>query len=1234
MLTRLSGSVLRRTQTLADLGRSFSEHQGSLRAAALTYTTILSLVPFLAIAFSVLKGLGVQNALEPLLLQVAGESSRETVQRIVDYVNNTNVKSLGMIGLLMLMVTVLSLLSTIEEAFNTTWGVKESRPLSRRFSDYLSVVVVGPLLLVVALSMTTTLQSQWLVQWLIHKTVLGEAVVALFRLVPYISIWCALTFLYVFIPNVQVRFRSAVLGGVVAGTIWQIAQWGYFHFQVGVAGYNAIYGTLAALPIFLVWVYTSWLIVLFGLEVVKAHHGSHPVYRPPRRAPSVYANKRLPSRRIRRAAQRIVVRLVPLALTAALWCALPGMVGTADAARASISVVMDDNYPPFVFRSPDGTLQGILVDQWRLWEQKTGVRVVLHATDWGRAQQRMQKGEFDLIDTIFKTEERARIYSFSAPYQKIEQPIYFESSIAGIKGLSSVQGFTVAVKEGGAIIDHLRAHGVNSLEIYPSYEAIIRAAKAGTVSVFAVDQPPARYFLHKYGIAGRFKHSAPIRTGYFHRAVLKGNETLLEQVENGFRQITDKEYRQIEQTWYGSSESNTWLARWWLVVVALIAAPVAVLLLWNWSLRRMVTRRTEQLQQSEELYRELVQQAGSIILRWNREGVLTFVNEYGLHYFGFTAEELVGRNVCDTIVPQWQEDGANLREMMGQIFENPAAFRDNINQNIRKGGERVWIAWSNQPISDESGRVLEMLSIGADITGRKAAEEALSHSEERFRLFMQHFPGLAFLKDVDLRVVFANDGFERYLGIPPGEMLGKNNYELFPAEFAEKISVDDRALLATGQPLRVEEQYGGRTWITYKFLLPQEGDAPLVGGFNLDISDLKRVERELDEARREAESANEAKSLFLANMSHEIRTPLNAIIGINSIMLERLASGELRDLIKDSSFAANNLLDIISDVLDISKIEAGKLSIVAIPFELRLLVTQLERMFGMLAREKGLQLIVSMTSGLPDWLQGDPARIQQIGVNLLSNAIKFTEQGTIELAVDGTVCDDGDLVLSLRVKDSGKGIAPENLERIFCPFVQEDLTTTRRYGGTGLGLAISRQLAAMMGGGIEVVSQLGEGSTFTCTVRCQTSVRPEPKETPVMSNRAQHTLRILVAEDSLVNTKMMEAILRMERHRARFVENGCEAVAAWREETFDLILMDIQMPEMDGVQATQEIRRLEAERGNGRTPIIALTAYAMSGDRERFLAGGMDGYLAKPITVDQLREVLSRHGRGEESCGA
>jgi YihY family inner membrane protein len=1113
VVQRLPLAMQRPVHFFIDLVSAFNEHQVSLRAAALTYTTILSLVPFLAIAFAVLKGFGVQNALEPVLLQVVGESSREVVSRIIGYVNNTNVKSLGLIGLLALLVTVINLLTSIEEAFNAICGVAETRSLQRRFSDYLSVVVVGPLLLMVAMSMTTTLQSQWLVQWLINHTWLGDAILLLFRLVPYVSVWIAMTFLYSYLPNAKVPLRSALLGGVVAGTIWQVTQWGYFHFQVGVANYNAIYGALAALPIFLVWIYTSWLIVLFGLELVRAHQQQRPSYLPPRRAPLASAPKRIPVRRYRRTAgHRIGLLLVGL-LTSLL---LVGIAGPLQAAPREIRVVLDDNYPPFVFKNPGGQLQGVLVDQWRLWEQKTGIKASLYAMNWAEAQRRMDAGEFDVIDMVFKTEARLQKYNFTPPYQKIDQPIYFDAEIQGITDIRSLAGFTVGVKEGGAIIGFLQQQGITALVTYPSYEAIIQAAKEHKVSVFSVDQPAANYFLHKYNLIDRFKRTAPIHSGQFHRAVRKGDAKLLALVNDGFTRINAAELRRIDEQWFGTAIGRRvnwnylWLGGGATVVLAVL------LVLSNLGLRRLVTRRTAELRRSEEQYRVLVQQSDSIILRWNRAGEAVFINDYGARFFGYEHSELEGHSLFETIVPSRQDDGRDLLAMLREIFDQPEQYRTNVNQNQRKNGELVWISWNNRPIYDEQGVAVEILSFGSDVSALKQVEEELIESKA-----------------------------------------------------------------------------------------------------------------ELEKAREQAEAANEAKSLFLANMSHEIRTPLNAVIGINSLLVERVEAGELKELAQDAMAAANNLLDIISDVLDLSKIEAGKLALVSVPFDPRLVVNQLERMFGLLAQEKGISLEMAISSSLPSPLAGDPARIQQIGVNLLGNAIKFTEQGKVRLELSGRTLDTGQVELALKVTDSGKGISPENIERIFNPFIQEDLSTTRKFGGTGLGLTISRRLAELMGGTLSVESRPGQGSSFTATVRCTTCCELAPQR-PKEAVRGQtlRSLRILVAEDAVVNRKMMEALLRMERHRARFVENGREAVAAWREEPFDLILMDIQMPEMDGIQATTEIRQAEAVTG-GHTPIIALTAYAMSGDKDRFLKAGMDGYLAKPITVDQLRELLLSYEGGQ-----
>jgi len=250
--------------------RNFLNDQCMLRASALAFTTILSLVPFLALTFSVLKGFGVQHRVEPLVMEQLSGGSQEVASKIIAYIDNTSMGSLGAFGLLALIIAVLTLLGNIEEALNAIWGVDETRSLRRKFSDYFSVVIVAPLLLFIAVSMTSFLESQSVLKWLVENSYAGEFLLSTLHLVPYMITWIALTFLYIFSPNTTVRILPAILGGVLAGTFWQMAQWGYIHFQVGVANYNAIYGTVAVLPIFMVWIYTSWLIVLFGAEIVHA----------------------------------------------------------------------------------------------------------------------------------------------------------------------------------------------------------------------------------------------------------------------------------------------------------------------------------------------------------------------------------------------------------------------------------------------------------------------------------------------------------------------------------------------------------------------------------------------------------------------------------------------------------------------------------------------------------------------------------------------------------------------------------------------------------------------------------------------------------------------------------------------------------------------------------------------------------------------------------------------------
>ena len=410
----------------------------------------------------------------------------------------------------------------------------------------------------------------------------------------------------------------------------------------------------------------------------------------------------------------------------------------------------------------------------------------------------------------------------------------------------------------------------------------------------------------------------------------------------------------------------------------------------------------------------------------------------------------------------------------------------------------------------------------------------------------------------------------------------------------------------------------------------------------------QRLQRSMEESLQladKAESANKAKSEFLANMSHEIRTPLNGILGFLELLQKdgRLIEQQQK-YIATALASGETLLQLINNILDFSKIEAGKMEIAVTELDLMDLVKEVAEFFATQAHKKGIELTCHVAEGIPSALRGDPMRLRQVLVNLLGNAVKFTEKGNISLDVSLEAEKEQEVVVRFKVRDTGIGISPDALPCIFSAFAQEDGSTTRRYGGTGLGLSIAGQLAQMMGGTIAVESVPGKGSLFHFTARLEKQRRPvdraesrpsssrriessEPQDRPA-DRKPFTSSRILLVEDNPVNQALSTAMLAYFGCYADLAENGLEALEKLNTERYDLILMDCQMPEMDGYDATAAIRKEEAayrEMGEDRhIPIVALTAHAMEGDREICLRAGMDDYLSKPFKIEELHSILFR----------
>lgn len=386
------------------------------------------------------------------------------------------------------------------------------------------------------------------------------------------------------------------------------------------------------------------------------------------------------------------------------------------------------------------------------------------------------------------------------------------------------------------------------------------------------------------------------------------------------------------------------------------------------------------------------------------------------------------------------------------------------------------------------------------------------------------------------------------------------------------------------------------------------------------------------ESRKAAEAASIAKTQFLANMSHELRTPMNAILGMTDLALSEELPPKVRDYLQTARESADTLLDIVNEILDLSRIEAGGLELESTVFSLRKEVELVIKTLRLRAAEKGLALIYNLPSQVPDFVIGDPLRFRQILINLVYNAIKFTHRGKIAVRADVKEQTTESALLEFSVSDTGIGIRPEDQERIFNPFTQADASTTRKYGGTGLGLTISRKLVELMNGQLRVESMPDQGSTFYFSLNLEiprsTDMESREAGKPPPPSLRKRELQILLAEDTPTNQKVAKYLLNRRGHNVEIAQNGQEALDMIAQHDYDVILMDIQMPVMDGLQATMAIREM-ADPAKARVPIIAMTAHAMKEDAERCIAAGMDAYISKPLQFEEFIELVELLGDAE-----
>ncbi|MBW8756266.1 MAG: PAS domain S-box protein [Burkholderiales bacterium] len=668
-------------------------------------------------------------------------------------------------------------------------------------------------------------------------------------------------------------------------------------------------------------------------------------------------------------------------------------------------------------------------------------------------------------------------------------------------------------------------------------------------------------------------------------------------------------------------------------------------------LEELVHQRTRALEaavaariQSENFAQTMTDHQPTLLAYVDRAHQVQFANRAWLGWFGKTRDEVIGRDVRESVgAVMLQPDEDVVAKVLRGEAQGTAA-------EMRGADGRVGNFWIYRLPDVVDGDIRGYFFIATDVTEMRRSERRLQElngkliqAESFTRGIADNLPVRVAYWDADERCRFANKVYCEWIGKSLDQVLGKTKAEIFDyGQKPERLAHAKRALEGSTQKFESEEvSADGRYGIWEVQYIPDLQRGEVRGFFMLasDITASKRAQADLETlnlelvaARDAAEEAAQAKSAFLANMSHEIRTPMNVIIGLTHLMQRDAHDAATSDRLGKVGDAAMHLLDIINDILDLSKIDAGKLVLAPVDFSVDALLARAMALVTDGARRKGLALTVDR-GNLPQALRGDALRLSQVLVNLLSNAVKFTSRGSVVLRCDVVGQAGSEWTIRFSVRDTGVGISPEAQARLFTPFEQADGSTTRRFGGTGLGLSIARELAQLMGGEVGVESEPGRGSEFWFTARLQAAgALPHAAAGPVdavidgqgveRALKARHAgARVLIADDNRINQELATELLRLVGLKVEVADNGRIAVDMARRGTFDMILMDMQMPELDGLEATRQIR---AEPRLDATPIVAMTASAFGADRDACLAAGMNDHLGKPVNPAALYDKMLR----------
>jgi len=688
-----------------------------------------------------------------------------------------------------------------------------------------------------------------------------------------------------------------------------------------------------------------------------------------------------------------------------------------------------------------------------------------------------------------------------------------------------------------------------------------------------------------------------------------------------FRQAKEGQHTKDSAAYLSILRSCYFFALAAFAVLAL-ACGVALLRMYFTSRRRMQAEGLART--TEDRYRILVDASDMTLVVTDPAGIITFASDNATILTGFSCDDLVGHPISEFLGHR-------------RLETEPQLGRDREHTFINARGEEKWAAYRVTTARNSRDEIIEYRIVAWDVDREKrlriAMEDMETSRRQQQNLFQEvidNVPNMVYLKDLEGNYRVVNKHMRELL-TKDQDVVGRRLADFLGQDEDARMRRADEDVVTNKLPVSFEEHYlvdgEDRYFWEVKFpIFDANGAVRYVGGIATDITRRRREEMALREAKAEAESARQAQEQFMAAMSHEIRTPMNGIVGMANLLMGTRLNGEQREFTETIIESARNLLSLINDLLDFSKIESGKFEFERTPFRLRHALKKAIHPLRFKAEEKGVKLDLHVDDDTPEVLVGDPMRLQQVIINLVGNAIKFTGEGSVEVRAQGMLAGAGAVMLTIEVADTGIGIPEDKIAYVFESFTQQHAAISRSYGGTGLGLAIVRQLVELQGGTVDVESAAGVGSTFTVQIPfevsvegAQTAERPGsdlPDNLPLLVG-----ISVLVAEDNVINQKVVRNTLLRQGAEVDIVDNGRQAVDRLVGGAhYDCVLMDLQMPEMDGYEATETIRK----KLHSTVPIIAMTADALKGEDERTRAAGMTGFISKPFEpADLYQKILA-----------